>query len=315
VELLVVIAIIGILVALLLPAIQAAREAARRTECQNNLKQIGLATHNFAQTNGHLPPPKVLKVGKVLDSGAATETYGSTFVLLLPFLEESALYANYNIEKSVLESPNLELTSRSIGTYLCPSMKLPRTVPFAPCGEQLGPGSYMISATSSMINPGDELDGAFTKPPVQRIAGGKQVVAPYTLNYNHILDGTSKTLLVGEKNYGLDGYNWDACSSMNGSPRYGDQTWAHGYWFFAWGHINWFYHESSGRSFYNRSAIHSDEQVIGSKIVRVFRSDHPGGAQFVFLDGSVQFVPEDIDYTVLRALVTRAGEEINYAFK
>ena len=315
VELLVVIAIIGILVALLLPAIQAAREAARRTECQNNLKQIGLATHNFAETNGHLPPPKVLKPGTVLTSGAATETFGSTFVLLLPFLEESALYANYDIEKSVLESPNLELTGRPIGTYLCPSMQLPRTVPYSPCGEQLGPGSYMISASSSIVDPGSELDGAFTKPPTKKLSGGKQLAMPYTLSYNHILDGTSKTLLVGENNYNLDGYIWDSCSDMNGSPRYGDQTWAHGYWFYAWGHINWFFHETSGRSFYNRSEILEDEKVIASKIVRVFRSDHPGGAQFVLLDGSVQFVPEDIDYTVLRALVTRAGEEVNYAFK
>ncbi|MGE3244118.1 MAG: DUF1559 domain-containing protein, partial [Pirellulales bacterium] len=228
VELLVVIAIIGILVALLLPAIQAAREAARRTECQNNLKQIGLATHNFAQVNGHLPPPKVLKVGKVIDSEAATQTFGSTFVLLLPFLEEGALYANYNADKSVLESPNLELTGRPIGTYMCPSMQLPRTVPYSPCGEQLGPGSYMISAASSLVGPGDELDGAFVQPPTRRLPGGKRVVADYTLNFNHILDGTSKTLLVGENNYNLDGYTWDSCSDMNGSPRYGDQTWAHG---------------------------------------------------------------------------------------
>jgi prepilin-type processing-associated H-X9-DG protein len=172
----------------------------------------------------------------------------------------------------------------------------------------------MISASSSIIGPNDELDGAFTKPPVKKLPGGKQVVAPYTLNYNHILDGTSKTFLAGENNYGLEGYNWDSCSGMNGSPRYGDQTWAHGYWFYAWAHINWKYHEASGRSFYNRSQILDDEKVIASQIVRVFRSDHPGGAQFVLLDGSVQFVPQDIDYPVLRALVTRAGEEINYAF-
>ncbi|MGE3244382.1 MAG: DUF1559 domain-containing protein, partial [Pirellulales bacterium] len=128
-------------------------------------------------------------------------------------------------------------------------------------------------------------------------------------------DGTSKTLLVGENNYNLDGYTWDSCSDMNGSPRYGDQTWAHGYWFYAWAHINWYYHETSGRSFYNRSQILDDEKVISTSIVRVFRSDHPGGAQFVLLDGSVSFLPDDIDYPVLRALVTRAGDEINYAFK
>jgi prepilin-type N-terminal cleavage/methylation domain-containing protein len=315
VELLVVIAIIGILVALLLPAIQAAREAARRTECQNNLKQIGLATQSFANHKGHLPPPKVIKSGMALDSGVATETFGSTFVLLLPFLEDGALFEQYDTGKSVTESPNVELTSRPIGTYLCPSMQLPRTVPYEPCNEHLGPGSYMISASSTILNPDSELDGAFAKPPTRKLSGGKSVVAPYTLNFNHILDGTSKTLLVGENNYRLDGYNWDSCTDMDGGPRFGDQTWAHGYWFFAWAHINWTYYEASGREFYNRSAILEDEKVISSSIVRIFRSDHPGGAQFVLLDGSVQFVPDSIDYPVLHALVTRAGEEINYAFK
>jgi prepilin-type processing-associated H-X9-DG protein len=102
---------------------------------------------------------------------------------------------------------------------------------------------------------------------------------------------------------------------MNGAPKYGDQTWAHGYWFHAWAHINWRIYELSGRGYYNRSRILPDEMPEQQKLYRVFRSDHPGGAQFVYVDGSVHFVPDTIEYPVLRALVTRAGDEVDYAFE
>jgi prepilin-type processing-associated H-X9-DG protein len=101
---------------------------------------------------------------------------------------------------------------------------------------------------------------------------------------------------------------------LNGSARWGDQTWAHGYWFYAWGHINWKIYALGKRSFYNRSQVAADEMSILQKLLRVFRSDHPGGAQFVYVDGSVKFVPEEIEYPVLRALVTRAGDEVNHSF-
>jgi prepilin-type N-terminal cleavage/methylation domain-containing protein len=314
VELLVVIAIVGILIALLLPAIQAAREAARRSECQNNLKQIGLATHNYADANGHLPPPKAVVPGATVGTGVATQTFGSTFVLLLPYLEDGARYDKYDLSKSALETPNVELTSHPVPMYLCPSMQLPRDVPYTACGEQLGPGSYMISAGTDIRLPSAILDGAFTTPRTKSLGGGKSVILPYTLGWNRITDGSSKTFLAGENNYRLDGYEWDSCAEMAGTPKYGDQTWAHGYWFYAWAHINWDFYDKTKRGFYNRSQIMSDEMPIANSIVRVYRSDHPGGAQFVLLDGSVRFVPDSIDYPVLRALVTRAGEEVDYQY-
>ena len=117
VELLVTIAIIGLLVVLMLPAVHAAREAARKLQCANNLKQLGIATHAFEAANGHLPPPKL---------GTQFENRGSTLVVLLPYLEESAAYQNYNLKASVDSLDNLKVTSRTIPVYLCPSMAMPR---------------------------------------------------------------------------------------------------------------------------------------------------------------------------------------------
>lgn len=314
VELLVVIAIIGILIALLLPAIQSARESARRMSCQNNLRQIGLAGLHFHDVNSHLPPPKALISGSVIASGPATETVGSTFVLLLPYLEESSRYDAYDLDKPINQAPNTELTSKPLNVYLCPSMELTRTVPQAPC-EYLGPGSYMISAATTIVNPGSTLDGAFTNMRVETDGSGQSVVAPYTLRLKHISDGTSKTFLAGENDYGLQGYDWETCTTLNGSFRGGDQTWANGYWFYAWGHINWQYYNLTGRDFYNRSEVLPDETPIKKTLYRIYRSDHPGGAQFVMLDGSVHFVRESIDYPVLHALVTRAGGELDHSFE
>lgn len=286
VELLVVVAIIGILTALLLPAVQSAREAARRIQCTNNLKQIGLATHRFHDTRGHLPPPKL---------GTTFETLGSTFVLLLPYLEQGNRYDTYDLSRSITHSSNLPVTSSRIPVYLCPSMYLPRQVPAVNCDEQLAPGSYLIS-TRTEYNQFQNLDGPFDSPPPP----GR----PYRLRFAHVRDGTSNTLWVGEINYGHEKYVWTDCEGMLDEPRWGDQTWAHGYWAFAWGHIEWEMYNQLDVSMYNKT-----EYFLGNRSLRVFRSDHPGGAQFVFVDGSVHFIEETIDYPTLRALVTREGGE------
>lgn len=281
VELLVVIAVLGVLIALLLPAVQAAREAARRTSCQNNLRQLGTAVHLFENANGHLPPPK-----------AGESTYsdlGSTFVLLLPYLEEGAIFDRFQVGKSVIDDTNLLVTSHTVPIFLCPSMSLPRQVPHLPCGEELAPGSYLISTRTDYLNFGN-LDGAFENP----AANG-----PYSLGIEDITDGTSKTLLIGEINYGHAQFTWTDCSELLGTSRWGDHTWANGYWFFAWGHMTDRYPQLFNNSREYRHPISS----------RAFRSDHPSGVQFVLLDGSVRALSSDTDANVRRALVTRAGEE------
>ncbi len=287
VELLVVIAIIGVLIALLLPAVQAAREAARRMTCQNNLKQIGLAVQHFADAQHHLPPPNAN------DSTTYSEL-GSTLVLLLPYLEEANRFAAYDLSKQVHDPVNLPITSQPLPPYMCPSMGLPRGVPDQGCGEQLGPGSYIISSRTDYFNWG-ELDGAFANPADD---------GHYALGWKDITDGLSNTLLVGEMNYGNQKYLWSGCSGQNGNTKWGDQTWAAGYWFYAWGHMS-----SQFPQLYNNSVDYKYPYSA-----RTFRSDHPGGVQFVLLDASVHFLSDATPPEIRGALVTRAGEEADHNF-
>jgi prepilin-type N-terminal cleavage/methylation domain-containing protein len=281
VELLVVIAIVGILIALLLPAIQAAREAARRMSCQNNLKQIGLAVQNYAQAQHHLPPPKL-----------GAEQYnklGGTFVALLPYLEESSRFDQYDQSQDVDAPVNVPITGKPVDVYLCPSMAMNRAMPEEAAGEKVGPGSYMI-CTRTEYNKYGALDGAFANP----ADDGR-----YSLNFKNILDGTSKTLLVGETNFGHQKRLWNGIGELDGTPMWGDQSWAHGYWALAWGHM-----AANDPSLYNNSLVYKAPMSN-----RCFRSDHSGGVQFAMLDASVRFLTNDSDPNVRRALVTRAGSE------
>jgi hypothetical protein len=177
-------------------------------------------------------------------------------------------------------------------------MAMPRDVPAIDCGEMLGPASYMIS-TRTEYNPNlvssGELDGAF---------GAPEPDGKYHLSLRHFTDGTTKTLFVGETNFGHQDLVWTDCAARLGESKWGDQAWAQGYWALSWGHIDWELYRDAGYASFDR-----DDQLFGNRSLRVFRSDHPGGVQFVLVDGSVQFVEQAVDYPVLRALVTRAGGE------
>lgn len=281
VELLVVIAILGALVALLLPAVQAARESARRCQCRNNLRQLGIATLNYHDTMGHLPPPKA--------GNENTSALGSTLVLLLPFLEEGNRFATYDLTKPIYDPQNAPITSGQISSYLCPSMQLPTEVPTG--GEQpLGPGSYLIS-TRTDYKPFTN-NGAF-----DNVAK----TGRYQLALRHITDGTSKTMLAGEINYAFDSLETPAAATGGGTVgQRSSFAWAEGYWLQAWGHM-----AGSVPTLYN-----NNETYLPPLSSRTYRSDHVGGVNFVMLDGSVRFLSDESDSDVRVALVTRAGGEL-----
>jgi hypothetical protein len=172
-------------------------------------------------------------------------------------------------------------------------MQLTRAMPETACGELLGPGSYLISTRTGYYNF-RKLDGAFDNP---RADGS------YHLAMKHVTDGTSKTLLVGEINFGHAEYLWTDCPSANGSQKWGDFAWAQGYWALSWGHMAHEHPPAFNSRDYQPPISH-----------RAFRSDHPGGVQFVLLDGSVQFIATDSSPDVRRALVTRAGDEPDHNF-
>jgi prepilin-type N-terminal cleavage/methylation domain-containing protein/prepilin-type processing-associated H-X9-DG protein len=270
IELLVVIAIVGVLVAIMLPAIGAARDAARRTGCVNNLHQIATAMHSYQSAHRSLPSAS--------RRGLAS---GSAFVTLLPYLEEKALFDRYSDDLSPTVGTNSEVAGIRLPIYVCPSMVLPREVPDRGCGEVAAIGSYSLSTGTE--KPWYKHTGAIIASEQGRT----------TIPRISEKDGASKTLLIGEFDYDLKDLMWTTCDRVG--PRYGTAAWAIGYPGMSW---------ASTYGVFN-----SDRLINGTDEWITFRSDHPGGVQFAMVDGSVRFVADSIDATVLNGLATRDGAE------
>ena len=294
VELLVVIAIIGVLVALLLPAVQAAREAARRTKCVNHLKQIGLAMHQFDLANRWLPATETF-VPHPTNPGSIKLMGGSAFLPLLPFLEESALFDRYDVSMYPSDGGNAELSKASIATFVCPSMVFYYGEP--------GPGwsSYGIntgSEYSHFVNCCDEMTGG-PKPEFHNGAIVDRVISvgkKTSLKLISTLDGTAKTFLAGDMDYGLR-----PSAHCSGSPSLGGSTmWAPSYPFNNHGCL--------------AGVFNSDRKVSGCFELVTFRSDHPGGVNMVMVDGSVHFIDELIHSDTLKLLARRADGKIIEGF-
>jgi prepilin-type N-terminal cleavage/methylation domain-containing protein len=272
VELLVVIAIIGVLVALLLPAVQSAREAARRMQCSNNLRQIALAVQNYHDTYRFLPP------------GASDPSLAgsSGFAAILPFLEQAALYQLYDFSKGNSDPANLQAVSQRIKTYLCPSCVFLRQVPLEGCDtNRRAPGTYAFSTSTG--DPWTESDGAIVNirsAPLTRLAS--------------ITDGTSNTLLAGESHWGFRDYLFTS-GPCAGQVRGGFTYWASPY------PLSTLF---SSRGPFNPQALGGDTRRLHN-----FRSSHPAGVNMALVDGAVRFVAESIDHGVLDAAVTRDGGE------
>jgi prepilin-type N-terminal cleavage/methylation domain-containing protein len=297
VELLVVIAIIGMLVALLLPAIQAAREAARRTQCATNLRQLAIAMQSYQDANGILPPAGTREPPRSLTSSERDyqkqrqhSRYASAFVGVLPFHENQELYEAWNFNITVDFQPNLALTQRILPIHRCPSMPFEDTRTDGMCNTHPALSSYALSTGTlpwgALINTAEELklehNGAF-------VHFGKGY---YSVGLDDIanLDGTSNTILLGEMGLTLQ----DAASNSDPCYRGGFTQWATSY-------------PSFGLA--STAGVFNAIQQVTIADLEAFRGHHPDGIYLAFADGSVRFIDELIDARVLDALATRDGGE------
>lgn len=306
VELLVVIAIIGVLVALLLPAVQQAREAARRMQCSNNLKQMGLALHNYHGTYGSLPPATV-RAPYTVSAGWYGKPGWGWGSLILPFVEQPALHEQMGVTTNQLQNyasiPNMvPLTQTKLDVYLCPSSPTPDL------NDKFKKNAFPAEDVPASSNYkgvfGTNNEGATTGGPADcpsgwwrgycfkaengLFGGGSKV------KFRDITDGTTNTLAIGEVTYGDLGDGIDRMASA---------------WVGMYNGTGWNGNDQVVRVLSESIANTTARRLFGT-FKNAFSSHHPGGVQFVMGDGSVQFLPETINGITLENLAARADNNV-----
>ena len=296
VELLVVIAIIGILVALLLPAVQAAREAARRSQCLNNLKQLGLALHNYSDTQRTFPP-----------AGIGTNQL-SWLVLILPFIEQAPLHDQFNFNEGYFQDWKSGIPEKQvhglirIDGFLCPSGTDDLTG-WKHANAQVPQGSGIEPYTCHYLGVmGPRGANPYTGETYEILAGTKSyggygqqgaLTFPWPAKFADFTDGTSNTYAVGEA-------SWSTGQEPNTTAR----NWIFG--------VNGpFDTTETNRAFpVAKNVLYPmNSNRINRFNSTSFGSQHPDGAQFAMADGSVQFVTDLIDNSVYLAMASRDGDE------
>jgi prepilin-type N-terminal cleavage/methylation domain-containing protein/prepilin-type processing-associated H-X9-DG protein len=327
IELLVVIAIIGILIALLLPAVQAAREAARRSQCINNLKQIGIALHNYIDSHGVFPPGYVSAVDKTIADACDQDAENSKSVdlgpgwawgsMILPHLEQRTIYDSINFSLSVAYAANDTCSTTLLSVYLCPSDPGPSVVPvFADPPDPANPGTYAGTNVIDTVARGNyvgmfglgEICAACNGSSLPNVGSIGSAVGIFYRNSRtslaEVIDGTSQTIAVGERSHNLSYVTWTARSI--------------GGWLGKTSLVE------GGTDKFNPSPEECWTQVLGpagledgnrtpnDRMAHVedYWSRHPGGVNFLFADGSVHFLKDGIAPPVFRSMATRAGGEV-----
>ncbi len=304
IELLVVIAIIAILIALLLPAVQQAREAARRTQCKNNLKQMGLAMHNYHDIYNTFPPSFIMRNPPSANANSVERSMYSWGSLILPQLDQGPLFNRLNVGNVLLETNlingNLSALQTSLSAFRCPSDTGQSLNDFDdsksddPVQNANQYNAYLTSngtdriatSLSNYVMVAGTSDS--TTPPVYAVQYGPAQGVGFInskINFKDITDGSSNQLMIGErawrfKNLTIGAANvfgFSAETNLAGSNVRTAALAAHG---IAYDGINW-------------TATNRVHQRRG------FNSNHVGGCHFLVCDGSVRFVSENIDYAKL----------------
>jgi prepilin-type N-terminal cleavage/methylation domain-containing protein/prepilin-type processing-associated H-X9-DG protein len=285
IELLVVIAIIAVLIGLLLPAVQKVRDAAARTQCQNNLKQIGLALQNYHDANRQFPPGYSSGVAA---NGDDTGPGWGWAAFILPQMEQQPLFAQISFAVPIEAPQHAAARTTIVKSYLCPADSPPQTIPVGPASAngqltsttcELAPASY--TASFGVSEPGVDGEGVFFRNSQVRIGD--------------INDGTSQTILAGERSYRYSLTTWvGTVTGTKQVPAPGSP-------------LPLEVDEPA-----NFVLSHVGEMAAGAAKpfeINNFSSNHTGGAMYVFADGHVRFLTGGTDYTTLKALATRNGGE------
>ena len=299
IELLVVIAIIAVLIALLLPAVQQAREAARRSQCMNNLKQIGLALHNYHDTHLAFPPGWIgaNPVTRAHDVNGPNGFGWGTMVL--PYLEQNNLYDQFDFRSSIIDDTlgtptNLSLITTRLPVFECPSDSHSGEWMIEPEGggtpiATLAAANYVGLFGFQYVGPLPDGDDHRDLHVCEELAPGQQCTGDGVFYHNsrvnigQITDGTSNTIMVGER-----------ASQVGTAPLF---------------HSTWTGVIPGGEEAFARILGSTDHTVNGGVHAEDFSSRHTGGAHFILGDGHARFIGENINLEVFRALGTRAGGE------
>jgi len=300
IELLIVVAIIGVLIALLLPAVQSAREAARRIQCVNNLMQIGVALGNYESAHNVYPPGVVNPTGPVLSLPAGY--HHGWIVQILPYIQQGNAYRRVDLTAGVYDGANVTVRQHALSSFYCPSnpinpslsmqIRVPWGIPpitgRLPCHSNYMACHHDVEAPIDADNHGILYLNSRTRP-------------------RDVTDGASNTILVGEaresgalgwmsgtratlRNTGLP-INRLLTGLVEGPPfAEGDEALAD---------------DPAIDERFDREAIEKSAPLVGG-----FSSFHPGGANFLMADGSVRFVSDRIDSAVYRHLGHRADGEL-----